>query len=126
MEITTGGEDFDADTERYGWINRSVPDAELDAFTDQFATRVASFDRPATRRPGRSSTAAATLPAAPARRPPTPGSGRLSPGQRSWARIQRFMQNGGQQRSDLELNLGEHLPELRAAPGQNLTAVAVR
>jgi hypothetical protein len=39
MEITTGGEDFDADTERYGWINRQVPDAELDAFTDRFATR---------------------------------------------------------------------------------------
>jgi len=46
MEIITGGEDFDADTaERYGWINRSVPDAELDAFTDRFATRDASFDR---------------------------------------------------------------------------------
>jgi hypothetical protein len=30
---------------RYGWINLSVPDAELDAFTDRFATRVASFDR---------------------------------------------------------------------------------
>ena len=44
MEITTGGEGFDADTERYGWINRLVPDA----FTDRFATPVASFDRLAT------------------------------------------------------------------------------
>ena len=49
MEIILGGEDFDADTaQRYGWINRSVPDAEVDAFTDRFATRVASFDRLAT------------------------------------------------------------------------------
>ena len=49
MEIILGGKDFDADpAERYGWINRAVPDAELDAFTDRFATRVASFDRFAT------------------------------------------------------------------------------
>ncbi len=50
MEIIAGGEDFDAETaERYGWINRSVPDAELDAFTERYAARVASFDRLATK-----------------------------------------------------------------------------
>ena len=33
LEIIASGEDFDAETaERYGWINRAVPDAELDAF----------------------------------------------------------------------------------------------
>jgi enoyl-CoA hydratase/carnithine racemase len=52
-EITTGGEDFDADTaQRNGWINRSVPDAELDAFTDRFPTPAASFGRPTARRDG--------------------------------------------------------------------------
>ena len=30
--------------ERYGWINRAVPDAELDAFVDRFAQRIAFFD----------------------------------------------------------------------------------
>lgn len=46
LEIVVGGEDFDADTaERYGWINRAVPDAELDAFVERFATRVERFDR---------------------------------------------------------------------------------
>ncbi|MCQ1574636.1 enoyl-CoA hydratase/isomerase family protein [Neorhizobium galegae] len=45
LEILVGADDFDADTaERYGWINRSVPDAQLDAFVDRFAARVASFD----------------------------------------------------------------------------------
>ena len=45
LEIILGGEDFDAATaERYGWINRAVPDAELDGFVDAFARRVASFD----------------------------------------------------------------------------------
>ncbi len=46
LEIIMGCEDFDADTaERYGWINRALPDDELDAFVDRFARRVASFDR---------------------------------------------------------------------------------
>jgi enoyl-CoA hydratase/carnithine racemase len=45
LEIVVGGEDYDADTaELYGWINRSVPDSELDAFVDAFARRVASFE----------------------------------------------------------------------------------
>src|SRR5260370_33657497 len=38
--------DSDADTaERYGWVNRSIPDAELDAFVDDFARRIASFEK---------------------------------------------------------------------------------
>jgi enoyl-CoA hydratase/carnithine racemase len=45
LEIIASGEDFDADTaERWGWINRSVPDCELDVFVDRFAQRIASFD----------------------------------------------------------------------------------
>lgn len=48
MEAIVGGEDFDADTaERYGWVNRSIPDAELDAFVDRLAWRIAGFDRDA-------------------------------------------------------------------------------
>jgi hypothetical protein len=35
------------------------------------------------------------------------------------ARIQRFAEKGGQQKDDLELNLGEHLPGLKAPPGGN-------
>jgi enoyl-CoA hydratase/carnithine racemase len=45
LEIILGGDDFDALTaERYGWINRALPDAELDGFVDQLARRIASFD----------------------------------------------------------------------------------
>ena len=48
LEILLGGNDFDAATaERYGWINRALPDADLDSFVDAFARRVASFDRQA-------------------------------------------------------------------------------
>ena len=48
LEIVMGANDFDANTaERYGWINRAVPDAELDAFVVDFVGRVLSFDRQA-------------------------------------------------------------------------------
>ncbi|MFD7447177.1 enoyl-CoA hydratase/isomerase family protein [Streptomyces sp. NPDC059909] len=46
LEIILGADDFDADTaERYGWVNRSLPDSELDGFVDTLARRLASFDR---------------------------------------------------------------------------------
>jgi enoyl-CoA hydratase/carnithine racemase len=48
LEIVLGSDDFDAATaERYGWINRALPDQELDAFVDNLARRIASFDRQA-------------------------------------------------------------------------------
>jgi enoyl-CoA hydratase/carnithine racemase len=48
LEVIVSGEDYDADTaELYGFINRSIPDAELDDFVDRFARRVANFDRDA-------------------------------------------------------------------------------
>jgi enoyl-CoA hydratase/carnithine racemase len=45
LEVILGGNDFDAGlAERYGWINRAVPDAELDTFVDDLARRIAAFD----------------------------------------------------------------------------------
>src|ERR1700747_165941 len=45
LQIILGAKDFDGDTaERYGYVNRAFPDAELDGFVDALATRVASFD----------------------------------------------------------------------------------
>ena len=47
-EIAVTGDDYDAVTaERYGWVNRAVPDAELDEFVARMARRIASFDRTA-------------------------------------------------------------------------------
>jgi enoyl-CoA hydratase/carnithine racemase len=47
LEIILGANDFDGDTaERYGYVNRALPDAELDGFVDVLARRIASFDRP--------------------------------------------------------------------------------
>ena len=48
LEIILGANDFDGETaERYGYVNRSLPDAELDDFVDALARRIASFDRAA-------------------------------------------------------------------------------
>ncbi|HEX2554305.1 MAG TPA: enoyl-CoA hydratase/isomerase family protein [Microvirga sp.] len=48
LEVLLGADDITGDlAERYGYVNRSLPDAELDGFVDRLATRIASFDRTA-------------------------------------------------------------------------------
>jgi len=45
LEIVLSGDDFDAEiAERYGWVNRTLEDNDLDAFVDSLARRLASFD----------------------------------------------------------------------------------
>jgi enoyl-CoA hydratase/carnithine racemase len=45
MEIIVSSDDYDAETaQRYGWVNRALPDEDLDNFVDTLARRVASFD----------------------------------------------------------------------------------
>jgi enoyl-CoA hydratase/carnithine racemase len=44
MEVILSSGDFDADTaERYGWINRAIPQTELDTFVRSLALRIATF-----------------------------------------------------------------------------------
>lgn len=44
MEFILGADDFDADTaELYGLVNRSIPDAELNAYVYRLGRRIASF-----------------------------------------------------------------------------------
>jgi enoyl-CoA hydratase/carnithine racemase len=46
LEILLGGDDIPADrAAEYGYVNRVVPDEELDEFVDHFARRIAAFDR---------------------------------------------------------------------------------
>lgn len=45
LEISVSSEDYDADlAERYGWINRAIPDAALKDFVYNFASRVSRFE----------------------------------------------------------------------------------
>ncbi len=48
LEVVLGAEDFPGPlAERYGYVNRALPDAELDGFVDAFATRLSRFDKKA-------------------------------------------------------------------------------
>ena len=46
LEIVLSADDFDADiAERYGWVNRTLDDVDLDSFVDTLVRRLASFGR---------------------------------------------------------------------------------
>jgi enoyl-CoA hydratase/carnithine racemase len=46
LEVLLSSEDISADrAEAYGYINRALPDAELDAYVEALATRIAGFDK---------------------------------------------------------------------------------
>jgi enoyl-CoA hydratase/carnithine racemase len=119
LEIVLSGDDFDADiAERYGWVNRTLDDTDLDSFVDTLAPRLASFDREA-------------LGAAKAQvnRFGTPTATELQssqdiffsalawPGQR--ARRVKVRSLGYGVRSDFELNFGRYMPTLEPADGDD-------
>jgi enoyl-CoA hydratase/carnithine racemase len=46
LEILLGGDDIPASlAAAYGYVNRVIPDAEIERFTDAFARRIAAFDK---------------------------------------------------------------------------------
>src|SRR4051794_174471 len=46
LEVLLGSDDIGAErAEAYGYVNRALPDADLDAYVDALATRIAGFDR---------------------------------------------------------------------------------
>jgi enoyl-CoA hydratase/carnithine racemase len=46
LEVLLGSDDIGGDlAQAYGYVNRALPDAELDEFVDALATRIASFDK---------------------------------------------------------------------------------
>jgi enoyl-CoA hydratase/carnithine racemase len=48
LEVLLGADDISGElAERYGYVNRALPDAELDAFIDGLAVRISSFDEQA-------------------------------------------------------------------------------
>jgi enoyl-CoA hydratase/carnithine racemase len=102
LEIVLGCDDIDAETaERWGYVNRSLPEAELRPFVDALARRIASFP----------SAAIAHAKAAVAAAEPDPLPGLLEEARRfnetltldeTRERMRRFLEAGGQTR-DFEL-----------------------
>jgi enoyl-CoA hydratase/carnithine racemase len=112
MEVILGADDFDADqAERYGWINRALPDAELDAFVARLARRIASFPAGAVRETKRVLNEL-TLPGADAVRADARRFRQLVASEAAQARTAALFAQGLQTRGPLELNLGDRLGAL--------------
>jgi len=48
LEVLLGADDISGElAERYGYVNRSFPDSDLDGFVENLAARIASFDKQA-------------------------------------------------------------------------------
>lgn len=46
LEVALSSDDYPGElAERYGWVNRTVPDGELDSLVDDLARRISSFDK---------------------------------------------------------------------------------
>jgi enoyl-CoA hydratase/carnithine racemase len=46
LEVALSSDDYSGElAERYGWVNRTVDDDDLDAFVDTLARRIASYDK---------------------------------------------------------------------------------
>ncbi len=109
LEVVLGADDFSgALAERYGYVNRAVPDAELDAFVDRFARRIAGFEKEALVET-KGFVDQVSLPDD-ALFPPALDTFWRSvarPGTR--ARLTRLLEAGLQQRSDVEIDLGHHV-----------------
>jgi enoyl-CoA hydratase/carnithine racemase len=111
LEVILGADDFTADlAERYGYINRALPDAEIEAFVDGFARRLASFEKHALAG-AKALMNDVTLP--PDAVFPLALSAFFTsvahPGTR--ARAASLLQRGLQRRSDAELRLGQMVAE---------------
>ena len=117
FEILFGGEDFNGElAERYGYVNRAVPDAEFVEFVDTFAERVSRFDLLALADIKRFVNAA-SLPADNALTDEMDAFGKavVRPATRSV--VEQAFAQGFQQRSDIELNLGAWVGKVVHKPG---------
>lgn len=112
MEILLGGDDFPAQlAAEYGYVNRVLPEGELDDFVDTFARRIAGFDKVAVTGTKHLTDSAAPIPTeefgtalttyfATAGRP------------ENAHRAQRLFERGLQQPNGAELDLGRQIADL--------------
>src|SRR5258707_1513895 len=116
LEILLGGEDFDGDlAERYGYVNRAVPDTEFVGFVNAFAERVSRFDLLALADIKRFVNAA-SLPAAAALTAEMDAFAEAIARPAAPAIIGQAFEDGFQQRSDVELNLGAYVGKVARKP----------
>jgi len=109
FEILLGGEDFDGElAERYGYVNQAIPDAEFESFVDRFARRVSTFDRQALA-DIKHFVNKVSLPADEEFPPQLDAFWRAAARPAFQGRHSKAFEDGFQQRSDVELRLGEYV-----------------
>jgi enoyl-CoA hydratase/carnithine racemase len=112
LEVLLGADDVSGDlAELYGYVNRALPDAELDEFVDNLARRVASFDKQAIAETKRLVNLASLPPDAEIA--PEWGAFIDSLGRNAAReRIRKLMELGFHQPGDVETHLGRYVGEL--------------
>jgi len=116
FEILLGGEDFDGDlAERYGYVNRAVPDTEFVGFVNAFAERVSRFDLLALADIKRFVNAA-SLPDAAALIAEMDAFAEAIARPAAPSIIGQAFEDGLQQRSDVERNLGAYVGKVARKP----------
>jgi enoyl-CoA hydratase/carnithine racemase len=112
MEVILSAADYDADeAERYGWVNRALPDAELDAYVASLARRIASFPVDAVQT-AKQVVNELTLPEANAIRADAKQFQRLVRSEPVGTRIATLFAQGLQTRGPLERDLGDSVASL--------------
>ncbi|WRZ38760.1 enoyl-CoA hydratase-related protein [Streptomyces sp. NBC_00151] len=115
LEAVLTSSDFDADlAERYGWVNRAVPDAGLDAFVAGVAARIGGFPRDALIA-AKAAVNAVSLPAPAEVRADAALFQQLVRAEETQRRTAELFKQGFQTRGATELGLGEALGRLKAA-----------
>ena len=112
LEIVLGCEDFPAElAERYGYLNRALPAAELGPFVERLARRIASFPAEAIAL-AKASVNAAELPTVEGLLEEAHCFNQALATRPAQERMQRFLALGGQTR-EVELDLGGLVEKLR-------------
>lgn len=112
LEAILAATDFDGATaERYGYINRALPRAELRAFVDDIATRIASFDKDAVAR-AKMFVDQATLPADQVFGQAMDAFVELFSRPVGQQRLASLLDAGFQKHSETEMNLGDFVGKL--------------
>jgi enoyl-CoA hydratase/carnithine racemase len=112
LEVLLGADDIPGDlAEKYGYVNRSLPDAELDGFVEALAMRIASFDKEAIAETKRL-VDVASLPADLEIRPEWDAFLAALGRPASQNRIKALMARGFHRAGDVENRLGFHVGQL--------------
>jgi len=112
LEVLLGADDITGEiAELYGYVNRALPDAELDGFVDALAERIASFDKKALSETKRLANLA-DLPADAEIAPEWDAFMASLARPAAQARIKALMERGFHKPGDAETRLGYHVGQL--------------